>query len=84
MTAFLANMVRDDRKHPDPYTHKDFMIDWEEVWRAVAGPEEEPELSAEELEQTNQNLYSKVLAANILFGGVPSDDPSNVRRPTEG
>jgi len=70
MTAFLANVVRDDKKHPDPYTTSDFQIDWEDVWKAVGSPQEEPEPTEEEVVAKNVALFDKVMALNTWFGGV--------------
>jgi hypothetical protein len=73
MTAFLANLVRDEKKHSEPFTATDFMPDWEEVWnRAVVRPPADTLLTDEEELARSNVLASKVLLAQALFTGVPS------------
>lgn len=69
MTSFIANLVRDEHKHPEPFTSKDFMVDWNELWNAV-GEQPATELTDEEELVRTELLAGKVLALNTWFGGT--------------
>lgn len=68
MTAFIANLVRNEDKHPEPYTTKDFQIDWEELWKEVSQPP--AALTEEEELARSEGLLGKVMAINTIFGGT--------------
>jgi hypothetical protein len=61
-------MVRDDDKHPEPYKHTDFLINWNEVWDIVGNPP--AELTEEEEFKRSEALLGKVININTWFGGT--------------
>jgi len=69
LTAFLANVLRNEDKQPEPFSYKDFLVDWNALWEAIA-TEPDPELTVEEEQVRNENLLSKVVALNTWFGGT--------------
>jgi len=72
LTAFLANMIRDEHKRLDPYTAGDFMIDWSEVWESVLETVD-PRIDDDEVAKaTTEALAVKVSSLNVWFGGEPS------------
>lgn len=71
MTAFLANIVRDDKRRLEPYTVGDFMPDWNAAWDAVSKLSTAPEpLTDEEEYLRTEALAGKVINLNTWFGGV--------------
>jgi hypothetical protein len=60
--------VRDEKKQAEPYTYKDFLVNWDDLWDTVASTE--PELSEEEDLERTEALLSKANAITAMFGGV--------------
>lgn len=64
----IANIVRDDKKHPEPYQASDFIVDWDEVWDAVSGRDEiEDEMDQQARDEA---IASKVTWIHTWLGGV--------------
>jgi hypothetical protein len=68
LTAFLANIVRDEKKHPDEYSFQDFLVNWDDLWDTIA--RQEPELTEEEELARTESLLSKATAITAMFGGA--------------
>jgi hypothetical protein len=60
--------VRDDKKQAEPYTYRDFLVNWDDLWSAVGAPSEE--LTEEEDLTRTQNLLDKASRITAIFGGV--------------
>jgi hypothetical protein len=69
MTSFIANIVRNEDKRPEPYEYKDFLIDWVGLWESI-GTEEILEPPEEDVQALNQALLGKVIDINTWFGGT--------------
>lgn len=69
LITLVANIVRDEKKHREPYVPKDFMPEWNDVWDALLEAQAQKSGEEEDAELT-EVVASKVMALNEWFGGA--------------
>lgn len=77
LSANIANIFRDNKKRPKPFTADDFMIDWDERWRKTVArfDEEANEYVIETPPIQPDAMLAKVKQLNLLFGGADMTVP---------
>lgn len=65
----IANIVRDDKKHPEPFSITDFIPDWDKMWLEATV---QPERTDEQEMSLTEALVGKVIALNQWLGGEGS------------
>jgi hypothetical protein len=78
LVTLIANVNRDTKRRPDPFSVTDFKLDWDDQWQTIREQYEvdveldDEEPNEQQVEENAQDLMTKVQALHVWFGGEPS------------